>query len=193
MIAVYAIQNLLNGAAYIGSSVDLDVRVKTHFRNLRRNSHFCDHLQRAWNKYGEESFAVKLAFEAKNLNEARAVEQELLDFVFPDGLYNGKSSAIGMPCGDSHPAKRSDWHMRSILIDLSPEERRQRYGKARGLKRTNLENYRRGAVKRLADPNFKGRLSQACRGKRQIVTCPKCGISGGGGNMRRYHFENCSK
>ena len=193
MIAVYAIQNLLNGTAYIGSSVDLDVRVKTHLRNLRRNSHFCDHLQRAWNKYGEEAFAVKLAYEAKNPNEVRAIEQELLDFVFPDGLYNGKSSAIGMPCGDNHPAKRSDWHMRSILIDLSPEKRRQRYGKARGLKRANTENYRRGAAKRLADPDFRDKLSQACRGKRQVVTCPKCGVSGGGGNMRRYHFENCAK
>lgn len=193
MIAVYAIQNTLNGTAYIGSSVNLDVRVKTHLRNLRRNSHFCDHLQRAWNKYGEKSFVVKVAYEAKDLNEVRAVEQELLDFVFPDGLYNGKSSAIGMPCGDSHPAKRSDWHMRSILINLSPEERRQRYGKSRGLKRTNLKNYKHGAAKRLADPNFRIKLSLACKGKRQIVICPKCGVSGGGGNMRRYHFENCAK
>jgi len=59
--------------------------------------------------------------------------------------------------------------------------------------RINRERYRDGAAKRLANPNFRGRLSQACRGKRQVVTCPKCGVSGGGGNMRRYHFENCSK
>lgn len=193
MIAVYVIQNLLHGSAYVGSSVNLDARIKTHIRDLRRNTHFCDHLQRAWNKYGEEAFAVKLAYEAKNQDDVRAVEQELLDFVFPKGLYNGKSSAIGMPRGNSHPAKRNSWHMKSVLINLSPEERKQRYGKARGLKRANLENYRRGSAKRLSDPNFRDRLSQACRGKRKIVTCPKCGVSGGGGNMRRYHFANCSK
>lgn len=61
------------------------------------------------------------------------------------------------------------------------------------VKRINRERYRDGAAKRLADPNFKDRLSQACKGKRQVVTCPKCGVSGGGGNMRRYHFENCAK
>lgn len=61
------------------------------------------------------------------------------------------------------------------------------------VKRINRERYRSGAAKRLADPDFRGRLSLACKGKRQIVTCPKCGVSGGGGNMRRYHFENCSK
>ena len=59
------------------------------------------------------------------------------------------------------------------------------------VKRTNLERYRNGAAKRLADPSFRDKLSQACKGKRQVVICPKCGVSGGGGNMRRYHFEKC--
>jgi group I intron endonuclease len=59
------------------------------------------------------------------------------------------------------------------------------------VKRINLERYRDGAAKRLADPEFRNKLSQACKGKRQIVTCPKCGVSGGGGNMRRYHFDRC--
>ena len=191
MSAVYAIQNKVNGAAYIGSSVDLDVRIKTHFRSLKRGNHFCDYLQRAWNKYGEASFNVKVAYEAKDLNEVRSVEQELLDFVFPDGVYNSKSSAIGMPAGDSHPSKQQGWHMKSILRNLDSEERKRRYGKAKGIKRTNLENYRSGAAKRLADPEFRNKLSKACKGKRKIVTCPKCGLSGGGGNMRRYHFNRC--
>jgi len=59
------------------------------------------------------------------------------------------------------------------------------------VKRINLERYRDGAAKRLTDPEFRNKLSQACKGKRQIVTCPKCGVSGGGGNMRRYHFDRC--
>lgn len=191
MIAVYAIQNKVNGSAYVGSSVDLDVRIKTHFRSLKRGNHFCDHLQRAWNKYGEDSFSVKVAYEAQDLNEVRALEQELLDFVFSDGVYNGKRSAVGMPAGDSHPSKQQGWHMKSILTDLDPDERKRRYGKAKGIKRTNLENYRNGAAKRLANLEFRSKLSIACKGKREVVTCPKCGLSGGGGNMRRYHFDKC--
>lgn len=61
---------------------------------------------------------------------------------------------------------------------------------ATGMKRDKTK-YVKGAEKRLADPNFRSKLSEACKGKREIVTCPHCQISGGGGNMRRYHFDNC--
>jgi len=63
---------------------------------------------------------------------------------------------------------------------------------ATGIKR-NPKVYVEGAAKRLQDPNYTKRLSEACKGKRQIVVCPHCGLSGGGGNMRRYHFDKCQK
>lgn len=59
--------------------------------------------------------------------------------------------------------------------------------------RINRAAYRAGAAKRNADPSYRVRLSEACKGKRAVVTCPKCGVSGGGGNMRRYHFKNCKQ
>jgi group I intron endonuclease len=62
---------------------------------------------------------------------------------------------------------------------------------ATGTKR-NPANYVVGAAKRISDPGFKKKLSEACKGKRQVVVCPHCGVSGGGGNMRRYHFDNCN-
>jgi hypothetical protein len=51
--------------------------------------------------------------------------------------------------------------------------------------------YVAGAAKRVSNPEFRAKLSQACKGKREVVTCPHCGVAGGGGNMRRYHFDNC--
>ena len=42
-----------------------------------------------------------------------------------------------------------------------------------------------------ANPEYHKKTSEAMRGKRQIVVCPHCGKKGGGGNMRRYHFNNC--
>ena len=59
-----------------------------------------------------------------------------------------------------------------------------------GVKR-DREVYKIGAAKRGADPAYRAKLSEACKGKRQIVECPHCGLQGGGGNMRRYHFDNC--
>ncbi len=58
-------------------------------------------------------------------------------------------------------------------------------------KRHNTEAYVIGAKKRLSDPEYRNRLSIACQGKRQVVVCPHCSVEGGGGNMRRYHFDNC--
>lgn len=60
-----------------------------------------------------------------------------------------------------------------------------------GASRTNVQPYIEGAAKRLATPGYRQKLSDACKGKRQIVECPHCAKSGGGGNMRRYHFDNC--
>ena len=34
---------------------------------------------------------------------------------------------------------------------------------------------------------------KAMRGKRKVVGCPHCSVKGGGGNMRRYHFDNCKQ
>jgi hypothetical protein len=59
--------------------------------------------------------------------------------------------------------------------------------------RQNTQPYVVGAAKRLLDPEYRGKLSEACKGKREVVQCPHCEVSGGGGNMRRYHFNKCGK
>jgi group I intron endonuclease len=59
-----------------------------------------------------------------------------------------------------------------------------------GVKR-NKKAYVAGAAKRNSDPEYRAKLSEACKGKREIVQCPHCGLQGGGGNMRRYHFDKC--
>jgi group I intron endonuclease len=58
-------------------------------------------------------------------------------------------------------------------------------------KRENVQPYIEGAAKRLLDPSYRGKLSAACKGKRQVLKCPHCSVEGGGGNMRRYHFDKC--
>ena len=53
---VYEILNTTNGHRYIGSAVSLRKRKHDHWRELRRDTHCNEHLQRAWNKYGEDAF-----------------------------------------------------------------------------------------------------------------------------------------
>ena len=53
---IYEIINLINGKRYIGSAVDLKKRKREHFRGLHQGDHYNRHLQRAWNKYGSDTF-----------------------------------------------------------------------------------------------------------------------------------------
>ena len=59
-VGVYKITNQSNGKVYIGQSVDVEDRIYKHKMALIGNYHKNDHLQKAWNKYGEDSFIFEL-------------------------------------------------------------------------------------------------------------------------------------
>lgn len=53
---IYCIINLVNNKRYIGSSINIRVRLWKHRALLRHNKHENQHLQNSWNKYGEDKF-----------------------------------------------------------------------------------------------------------------------------------------
>lgn len=58
---IYKIENLVNGKVYVGQTIqDFEVRKGQHVSALRHNRHNNDHLQRAWNKYGENNFKFSI-------------------------------------------------------------------------------------------------------------------------------------
>ena len=57
---IYYILNKVNGKIYIGQSVNLNQRLMRHKAELRGNYHPNEHLQNAWNYYGEDSFKFSL-------------------------------------------------------------------------------------------------------------------------------------
>jgi group I intron endonuclease len=191
MIGVYAIVHVPTNVGYVGSANDLRRRFKEHKTCLRGGHHHSKHLQNAWNKYGEQSFEFRTLACAESAIQARELEQAFLDCFYKQTM-NCKPSAVGFPSGDAHHAKRDDFHMKTVMQRLTPEERQAKYGKTKGTKRGGLP-YVAGAAKRLSDPEFRAKLSESCKGKREVVQCPHCGLQGGGGNMRRYHFDKCGK
>lgn len=98
---IYMIENLINGRLYIGSATNIDKRWKAHRRVLQRQKHENSHLQRAWNKYGSESFAFRFV-ETVEPEQLIAREQEYLDAYWSKGLYNISPTA-GSPLGVKHP------------------------------------------------------------------------------------------
>ena len=71
---IYQIRNLVDNKIYIGSSKSLYQRLRRHLNNLRKNKHDNQHLQNAFNKYGESSFIFEIV-EFCNLSEQYEVEQ----------------------------------------------------------------------------------------------------------------------
>ena len=53
---IYEIRNLVNLDRYIGSSINPKSRKREHFNSLSKNTHHSIVLQRAFNKYGKDSF-----------------------------------------------------------------------------------------------------------------------------------------
>lgn len=59
---IYKIHNIQNDKVYIGQTTfeKIENRWKDHKCKLRKGTHINEHLQRAWNKYGAESFQFKV-------------------------------------------------------------------------------------------------------------------------------------
>jgi len=66
MAFIYQIRNLANNKIYIGSTQKHNLRRKgEHFCQLKGNYHYNNHLQKAFNKYGEENFVFEVLEEIK--------------------------------------------------------------------------------------------------------------------------------
>ncbi len=57
---VYIITCLTNSRRYVGSSIELNKRWNHHQQAFRRDNHRNRHLQRAWNKYGDDAFTFQI-------------------------------------------------------------------------------------------------------------------------------------
>ncbi|MFA4834866.1 MAG: GIY-YIG nuclease family protein [Dehalococcoidia bacterium] len=56
---IYTIKNITNNKIYIGSAINVEKRLLEHKYALKRGDHINNHLQQAWNKYGESSFVFE--------------------------------------------------------------------------------------------------------------------------------------
>ena len=79
MTGIYKIENLINGKVYIGQAIDIDKRWYAHKSELHFNKHQNNHLQNAWNKYGEQNFKFEVIEECL-VNELNTKEQYWLNY-----------------------------------------------------------------------------------------------------------------
>ena len=93
MIGIYSITNIINNKKYIGQSVDIKSRFRNHKWELRHNRHFNDHLQKSFNKYGENCFIFDIVCECKEeeLDELERYYISYYNCMNPDYGYNSES------------------------------------------------------------------------------------------------------
>ena len=76
---VYLIKNIVNGKVYVGSAKRLIERVSLHKHLLKNDKHHSIHLQRAWNRYGENVFIFGVLEIIKDNQDLIVVEQKYID------------------------------------------------------------------------------------------------------------------
>lgn len=95
---IYKIKNTINNNFYIGSALNIRKRWNIHISDLRRGKHHSEHLQNAFNKYGESAFEFSV-IEICNKYELILMEQKWIDELNPK--YNMCPKA-GSPLGTKH-------------------------------------------------------------------------------------------
>jgi len=75
---IYCIQNIVNNKVYIGKSINIYRRIKSHIGSLNMNfrKHENEYLINSWNKYGRENFKY-FVLEYLEINEKLLEEREL--------------------------------------------------------------------------------------------------------------------
>lgn len=166
---VYAVENTKTGKFYIGSSVDIEERLKVHRRQLRKGTHVNQKLQRAWGKYGEDAFAftvVALCSEDK----LREYEQVILDEFAP--AYNiAKDATAPMRGIVFSAAQRANMGAAHRGLKLSPERRKAIGDRTRGTKHTAEAKKKMSLawVGRVVSAETCAKISIAMKGKQNTL------------------------
>lgn len=95
---IYYIKNKTNGKMYIGKSIDIQKRWKSHKTQLKNGNHVNPHLQSSWDKYGDNAFEFSIIEECacEELND-----REKYWIQFYDSFNNGYNLTFGGEGGNT--------------------------------------------------------------------------------------------
>jgi group I intron endonuclease len=122
---IYKFINIINNKVYVGSAFNLKNRRRQHLFSLRHNKHCNEHLQSAWNKYGEENFIFEVIEYVDDKTMLLNVEEFyilLYDANNREFGYNKREisdSNKGMKHTDEAKQKMSDAHKKENLSEQS--------------------------------------------------------------------------
>lgn len=121
---VYYILNTSTGKRYVGSSINIPARVRSHLSYLFSGKHHCRPLQRAFNKLGLSAFTWGVLESVESFEDLLTREQHWINSV---GEYNtcpiaGSPRGVKPELSGEERARRSE-AMRKIVAAQTPEQR----------------------------------------------------------------------
>jgi len=168
---IYQIRNVVDGHYYVGSTVDSRKRFWAHRKALRAGTHDCIHLQRAWNKYGEDCFKFEIVEQLDSKGALYPAEQRWLDEHFGQAYCYNVAAHADSPMRDASPQMRAhlasktkawlerDGHPRQGATWSS--EKREEIRQSRVGKTAGPDHYRYGQT---VSPEVRAKISATQKG-----------------------------
>lgn len=124
---IYCIENLINHKKYIGQSIDIYRRWANHKCDLNGNRHRNEHLQLAWNKYGEDNFEFTIIEQCleEMLDEKETYYISVYDCMNNNYGYNLETGGNQ----NKHPSDETRQKMSESHIGLQAGENNPMWGK----------------------------------------------------------------
>lgn len=166
---VYGILNTKNGKIYIGSSVRVKARWRSHIGFLRKGKHHSIKLQRAWNKYGEDVFSsILIRKTLQDRSSLLVLEKEFIKiFNSKENGYN-ICSEPGSCLGMKRSIKTRKLISVAVKLRNSSKEERERISKmhkGKIISEETRDKMRIAAKKRASTEEFRSRISKLHKGK----------------------------
>lgn len=125
---VYAIEHAPTKRAYIGQAMDVRVKWERHRRDLRNGRHDNKPMQRAWTKYGEDAFTIRVVVDLSHIPEgeldALLRNVEKIEMARRTNLYNRAKGGAGRPPMSDETRKRISEKRKAMWADPAFRERR---------------------------------------------------------------------
>lgn len=124
---IYCIENQVNGKKYIGKSVDIIQRFRTHKKKLKNNTHENPYLQNSRNKYGDDCFLFYIIEECEDFLLDEKEKYYISYFDSKTNGYNLTDGGEGVlnPCqqtrkrmSDAQKGKKASDETRALLSDI---------------------------------------------------------------------------
>ena len=169
---IYKIVNKKNGMFYLGGSKNIKKRWDQHKYELSKNKHHSAHLQRAWNKYGRNSFVFEI-IETTTEKSLIKKEQYYLDKLKPwenNIGYNLSKTSSGGDLISYHPNRNEIVNkiknsMKDHVRNLTEDQKKEKWSRPKE-----------------KNPNWKGGISEL------TFVCPICGKKT---NNRKKQTKTC--